>query len=236
MIRHLSTAFLLTGLLALSATARAQDSQPPEASVKADSTTQPTTSGAATGAAKPDNGASPQGRALTKEQLATFSRMVRQSKAAVAARVESDAAARDLVLRAVEARESRRGTGRSMIIGGASLLVISSVAWGYTVFWGLPRDDFGNDAQSQIDSNRRRLQWGVGVSVVSAAVGLALGIPGVVKLARTGDVERQAIEDYRDAEASSIERPLPPARPITRAGSSSAPRAALVLPVVSLSF
>lgn len=233
MIRHLSTAFLLTGLLALSATARAQDSQPPEASVKADSTTQPTTSGAAIDAAtvpaKPSEGAFPQGHAPTKEQIATFSRMVRQSKAAIAARVESDGAARDLVLRAVEARESRRGTGRALVIAGASLLVIGNIA-GPVIVFTAPR-------YPTVDENiAGRVLLGLGVSVVSTAVGFALGVPGVLKLARTGDVERQAIEDYREAEASSVERPLPRATPVTRAGSSGAPRAALVLPVVSLSF
>jgi hypothetical protein len=215
-----ATMFVVAASLVLSSQARAQASQQPDAPTSTEAVLAPPGSASST---------EPAARTLTSDQIETFAKMVDAPATEVAKRLESDAAIRGEALGALEARQSRRGTGKALTIIGFSILVVGDIV-GTVIIVTTP--GYPTVASDQTD----RVLVGLGVGLVAVGVGLALAIPGIVKLARPGDVERRAIADFKQPRPSVLDSPLTLRLSPSFASRSLRPPPALTLPVVSLAF
>jgi hypothetical protein len=112
--------------------------------------------------------------------------------------------------------------GIGLMVGGA--IAIS----GITPDHSCPFEG-GSDCNS--GGNDGEVHAGFLVMLVSAGVGLGLGIPGIVKLARLSETEREALERYSSASPRpALIFPSPGARSATGLGRT------LTLPLLSFSF
>lgn len=190
---HRTTAFLaaLSALLALAGPTAAASSEPAEAS-------RPLLAQAPAAPAALPTG-------FTAEKLGTFSRMVGAPESEVSARLAADARLRETALKAVDAREARRSSGRGRAIAGFVILGVGDIA-GAAIMVTAP--GYGTP-----DQDNGRVLLGAGVALASVGVGLALAIPGLVSMGKPGPEERQAVSDYRQA----AQPPPPVERPQTGA-------------------
>lgn len=170
----------------------------------------------------------PAGRApaqLTRRQLDDFASLVGEEEELVVQRLLRDPGLIPLVAEAADTRRARRRTGMAMTIGGFGLMGVGVLLGGVMVISGItPNHDCPYEGGSTCDSggNDGEVHTGLLVMLASTAVGLSLGIPGVVRLASPSETERNALERYSN----------PPARPRL----AGRPGRDLVLPLLSLSF
>jgi len=165
----------------------------------------------AAGAQTPQPAAAP----LSQEQVSAFTEVVGDFEGTVARRLQLDPKLAALAAAAVEARASRKSTGTTLAIVGFTLLGVGDIAGAAIIVAtpGYPNVESGHSGQVLV---------GLGVAVISPGVGLAIGIPGVVKLAKYSDEENAAAAYY--------EQNAPGGRQ-TQWSSK-----ALTLPIVSFSF
>jgi hypothetical protein len=126
---------------------------------------------------------------LTPEQLDSFSELTGDGQRAVAYRLSMNPNLVPLAAAAADARSSRRRTGKIMAIVGFTILGVGDIVGTYIVIStpGYPKVQSGNYG---------RMYLGVGVGLASLAVGLALAIPGLIKMARMTEVENRAVDAY----------------------------------------
>ncbi len=233
MFHRCATILVVAASLVLAFDARAQSSQQPDVGSSTPVEGAPATVPESARPAEPAARGSAQASALTDEQIAIFARMVEATGPEVATRLESDAAMRGVALGALEARESRRSSGKAMAIVGFTILGIGDIVGAVIIVTapGYPRVESGQTG---------RILLGMGVGIAAAGVGLALAIPGLVKMGRPGSVELQAIADYRrqgPAVLDTLLDSLPnPSSPPPSANRSLVPSPVVTLPLVSLAF
>jgi hypothetical protein len=126
---------------------------------------------------------------LTPEQLDAFSDLTGDGQRKVAYRLSQNPNLVPLATAAADARTSRRTTGKVMAIVGFTILGVGDIAGTYIIVStpGYPKVESGHE---------NRMYLGLGIGVASLAVGLALAIPGLIKMARPTEVEERALDAY----------------------------------------
>jgi hypothetical protein len=156
--------------------------------------------------------------------LKAFAAMVDEPEALVLQRLSLLPGLVPLAMAAGEVRMDRKHSGKVMAITGFSILGVGLVGGLALIASGIS-SGCSNEGCSGDDG---RMQLGLGVAAVSAGVGLALGIPGIVRMSSQSSLEDDAVARYRAAGSSTV------------AGSRSTPfqsRARVATwPLISLSF
>lgn len=156
----------------------------------------------------------------TSAQISTFADIVDDTSDGVTQRLRSDANLGARVVKAVQTRDDRKRTGMALIVAGGVVLVGAGIAGSLIIVTAPGYPEVGSNQSG-------RVLLGLGVDLVGVGVGLALGIPGIVKVSARSDEENQAIDYYRRA-GDSVPRAPPPAPP--------SPGFVMSLPIVSGSF
>jgi hypothetical protein len=94
-----------------------------------------------------------------------------------------------LAAAAADARASRRSSGKAMTIIGFTILGVGEIAGAYILVTtpGYPQIQSGHG---------NRVLLSAGVALGAAAFGLALAIPGIMKMSSPTEVEQQALDAY----------------------------------------
>jgi hypothetical protein len=126
---------------------------------------------------------------LTPQQLESFSDLTGDAKRTVQYRLSTNARLVPLAAAAADARTSRRSTGKVMAIVGFTILGVGDIAGSYILVTtpGYPNIQSGHT---------NRIFLSLGVAVGSLAIGLALGITGIHKMAHPTEVEERALDAY----------------------------------------
>jgi hypothetical protein len=142
--------------------------------------------------------------ALTPEQLHAFSDLSGDSPGRVSQRLAMDPGLAPLAAAAADARMRRKSTGKVLMIVGFAILGVGDIV-GTAIMVSTP------GYPSNIESGQEgRLLVGVAVDLVCLGVGLALAIPGIVKMARQGDEENRALDYYAPARGQGVYQVAPP--------------------------
>jgi hypothetical protein len=132
---------------------------------------------------------------LTEEQIQRFCDITGDEESVVRMRLSSNPRLVPLVAAAAEARGKRKTTGKVLTITGGALFAVGFVV-GVGLIMASP--EYANNNTNYNSNNQPSSEAMAGTLVMlgGAAVGLALGIPGVLKLARFSDEEREAVDAY----------------------------------------
>jgi hypothetical protein len=136
--------------------------------------------------------------ALRAEQVSSFADVVGEPEGTVAGRLQLDPNLVTLAAAAADARDSRKSTGTIMAITGFSILGVGDIVGAAVIATTPGYPNITSDGWQQVGI-------GLGVALGALAVGLAIAIPGVVKMGKYSDAENAAVEYY--------ERTGPNARP-----------------------
>jgi len=121
----------------------------------------------------------------------TFAELLGEPRERVEQRLLWDPGLVPLVAAAVDARVARKNQGKLMTIGGFTILGVGVVAGFLEALSGLC---IYGDCQSEADAKSRA---GEAIALASVGIGLALGIPGIVMLARQSEAEDKAVDRYQ---------------------------------------
>jgi hypothetical protein len=130
---------------------------------------------------------------ITPSQVDAFAELSGEPRERVEQRLLWDPGLVPLVAAAVDARLARKSQGKVMTIGGFTLLGVGVLA-GFLVALSGPLICWDAECQREADS---RSHSGEAVALASVGVGLALGIPGIVMLARQSEAEDKAVDRYQ---------------------------------------
>jgi hypothetical protein len=168
-------------------------------------------------------GPRPAAPVIATEQLTAFAELVGEPSAAVRQRLQIDPSLVPSAVAAADARVNRKTSGKIRTAVGFSILGVGGIA--SYVLWTTAFSRDGDGYSVAVD--RALLSY---VMAASAAIGLGIGISGIVSMLRQSEAETAAVDRYQ-----SPHMPLPP--PVSRPAYSATPaRYAVNLPLLSLSF
>jgi len=178
---------------------------------------------------------SPLAPSLTPTQLEWFVQLIGDPMPVVWQHLVADPGLVPLAAAAANTRMERRNSGRTMTIAGFTILGVGSIA-GYVLVLSALHDDLNNcdyGASSCGNNSDGQVKLGIAIVLVSTGVGLALGIPGIVRMAKQTEVETAAVDRYQ---LPGLGRPpvYPPWQ--SSAAPVAAPRKALNLSLLSFTF
>jgi hypothetical protein len=143
---------------------------------------------------------SPPGPRLTSVQLEKFAELLGEPSSVVWRNLLADPSLVPYAARAAEIRQDRKNTGKIMTIVGFSILGVGSIV-GYVVMLQGIGDincssdySYNNSCSSGSDS---AVLTGLLIGLASVGIGLGIGIPGIVKMARQTDEETEAVNRYQ---------------------------------------
>ncbi len=139
----------------------------------------------------------PPASALTRLQVDAFAELLGEPKDVVWRRLLADPGLVPLAAAAAETRMERKSSGKTMTIVGFTILGVGLVAGYLIVLSGISDGiNCGYDSSCS-QSNDGRITTGFAVGLVSTGVGLAIGIPGIVRMAKQTEVETEAVDRYQ---------------------------------------
>jgi hypothetical protein len=133
--------------------------------------------------------------ALYPAQLEAFAELVGEPMASVTLRLSMEPSLIPLAVAAAEVRRERRRSGKVLTIVGFSVLGAGTGAGVAIFISGIA----ANCTSEMCSSNDGRMQLGLLIVALSQGVGLALGIPGIVRMVRQSDTETEAAARYHAA-------------------------------------
>ncbi len=143
--------------------------------------------------------------AMADAQLAAFADLVGQPREEVARRLQLDASLVPVAASAAEARMERKRSGKLRAAVGFGLFGAGGLA--SALLWSSAFSPAGNGYD--VDASRA---IGAYVAAAGAAVGLGVGISGIVVMARQSQVDNEAVARYRGtARGAALAVPLGPA-------------------------
>jgi hypothetical protein len=133
---------------------------------------------------------------VTEEQLKAFAELTGDSPRSISLRMSRDVNLGPLIVSAADAQKSRKRVGLAMTIAGFTVLGVGN-AVGAVIMVTTPGypDVKGHEGQF----------WG-GAAIAGGAtlVGLLVGIPGIIKMATTGEEENAALEYYAPTRSQDV--------------------------------
>jgi hypothetical protein len=169
---------------------------------------------------------------ISQAQFESFAELIGEPRPLVWQRLQLDPGLVPLAAAAADARMSRKSSGKTRTIVGFSIFGVG-LGVGYAIFLASIFDG-ANCTNSYSDTCGNNVGSGavagILVMVVSSAVGLGIGIPGIISMARQSEAETAAADRYQYPFA-----PPPPA-PYYPGHSAMPPSRAVKLPLLSLSF
>jgi hypothetical protein len=169
----------------------------------------------------PARGANQAGPRLTPEQMKAFAELTGDSPGKISSRMAIDPNLAQIAAPAADERISRKRVGMALTIIGFGILGVGDIV-GSAIMVTTP----GYPVAANMSGHMGRFYLGLGIGLASMAVGLAMGIPGIMKIARESEEEQRALDYYS------------PSRPDLSLQNSQAQvlGKTLVTPVVSLAF
>jgi hypothetical protein len=134
-------------------------------------------------------------------QLNAFAAMVDEPESVVLQRLHTVPELVPFALAAGEMRMNRKRSGKVMAITGFSILGVGAIG-GLAIFVSSISASCSNDGCGAGGDGRAHL--GLLVGAISVGVGLALGIPGIVRMASQSSLEEEAVARYRSAIPSPL--------------------------------
>jgi hypothetical protein len=132
--------------------------------------------------------------------LDAFASLVGESMSIVVRRIETDPSLLPWAAKAADARMRRKHTGTVLTITGFTIFGVGSlIGWELIVSSLRPV----NCPNNGCDTGGNHGVPGLVVALVSEAIGLAMAIPGIVKMARQSDAETEASARYYPQTATS---------------------------------
>lgn len=133
---------------------------------------------------------------------------------------------------AADVRAERKSTGRTMTIVGFSILGVGGIA-GYVIMLDGITQDLGCGDNGSCNHSSNTVVAGLLIAVASVCVGLGIGIPGIVKMARQSEEETEAVGRYQESiSMRSMRFPSPYGRPYPPTSLGKM----LDVPILSFSF
>ena len=153
---------------------------------------------------------------LSQDQMKAFADLTGDSPYRISGRFATDPNLLPLAAKAADARMSRKTTGLIMTVVGFTILGAGEIASSVILVTtpGYP----------DMEGHEGRFLLGAGVAFASLGVGLALGIPGILKMTRTSEAEERALDAYS------------PTRPDLAARPALGPGRVLVAPLLGVTF
>jgi len=135
---------------------------------------------------------------LDPAQMEAFAALVGESTNTVAKRISTDPSLMPLFAKAADARLQRKHTGKVLTITGFTIFGLGTV-----IGWEMIVASLGsyNCPNGGCPGGGNHGLPGLLVALVSESIGLAMAIPGIVKLARQSEAETEASERYHPVAA-----------------------------------
>jgi hypothetical protein len=142
----------------------------------------------------------PAAPALTAAQLTAFAELMGETKPVVWQHLLADPGLAPLAAAAADVRIERKSSGKTMTIAGFTILGVGAGV-GYAIMvsgiMSGANCNYYDNYNSQCGPNTDRMMGGLVVGILSVGVGLAIGIPGIIRMARQTELETQASERYQ---------------------------------------
>jgi hypothetical protein len=147
---------------------------------------------------------------LDLAQLDAFAALVGESRSAVAWRLATDPSLVRLAARAADARMQRKHTGKVLTIAGFTIFGLGT-AIGLEIM--VASLGSYNCPSNGCPAGGNRGLPGLVVALVSETLGLAMAIPGIVKMASESEAETEASARYHLVAAPRADLPETPIHP-----------------------
>lgn len=144
---------------------------------------------------------------VTGEQLQAFADLTGDTPRTISFRMARDSNLAPLIVSAAEARKSRRRVGVAMTVVGFTILGVGNVV-GSVIMLSTP-------GYPNISGHEGQFYEGAAIAAGSLAVGLLIGIPGIIKMSSPGEEENEALDYYAPSRSAdvSLRRLVPAAAP-----------------------
>jgi hypothetical protein len=147
--------------------------------------------------AQPAPSIAPPASSLTRLQVDAFAELLGEPKEVVWQRLLADPGLVPFAAAAADTRMERKSSGKTMTIVGFTILGVGLIT-GYLIILSGISDSMNCDFDSSCSqSNDGRITTGFVIGLVSTGVGLAIGVPGIVRMAKQTEVETEAVDRYQ---------------------------------------
>src|ERR1019366_2910807 len=140
---------------------------------------------------------------LDPAQLDSFAALVGEETSTVAQRIAADPSLVPFAAKAADARMRRKHTGKLLTITGFTIFGVGTAIGLEVIISGSRPVNCPNSTTNGCDSGGNVAQVGLAIALVSEAVGLALAIPGIVKMASQSEAETEASARYHPLAATN---------------------------------
>jgi hypothetical protein len=147
---------------------------------------------------------------LDSGQLDAFAALVGESPSTVAQRLSTDPSLMPLAAKAANARMQRKHTGKVLTIAGFTIFGLGTVI-GFEMM--VASAGSYNCPSNGCPAGGNHGVPGLVVMLVSETIGLAMGIPGIVKLASQSEAETEASARYHPVAPLRTGMPETPSHP-----------------------
>jgi hypothetical protein len=161
---------------------------------------------------------------LDPAQLDAFAALVGESTNTVAQRIATDPSLLPLAAKAADARMRRKHTGKVLTIAGFTIFGVGT-AIGFEIMVASLRPSNCPTPATNCGTGGNHGLPGLVVALVSETIGLAMAIPGIVKMASQSEAETEASARYHPVAALRARMPETPIHPT-----------GLFLPLLSATF
>ena len=133
---------------------------------------------------------------LTAQQLTAFAELIGEPKPVVWQRLLADPSMAPLAAAAADRRIERKSSGKTMTIVGFTILGVG-VGAGYLIMVSgiMAGADCGLESSCKPDEDR--ILGGLALAILSLGVGTAIGVPGIIRMAKQTEIETQASDRYQ---------------------------------------
>jgi hypothetical protein len=149
---------------------------------------------------------------LDPAQLDAFAALVGESTSTVAQRISTDPSLMPLAAKAADARMRRKHTGKVLTITGFTIFGVGTAIGFEMIVASMGSYSCPTPANSCAINGNPGLP-GLVVMLVSETVGLAMAIPGIVKMASQSEAETEASARYHPEAALRAAMPETPMHP-----------------------
>ena len=162
-------------------------------------------------------------------RLKAFGAMVDEPESVVLQRLSTAPEIVPLALAAGEMRLNRKRSGKVMTITGFSILGVGAIGGLALAVSGIA----ANCSNEGCASDDGRVHRGLLIGAVSVGVGMALGIPGIIRMSSQSSLEEDAVARYRSATSPPIPSPAATSAKPTQSQTSAR---TVTWPLLSFAF